>query len=77
MKQVYTSIRRFREDLTKFPPQFFVCVPLVIDTLQTKVCTPDLLILKFVTHEMEFQKGVLEELHRLADATLLFAMLLT
>ncbi|DBA95598.1 hypothetical protein WJX82_008376 [Trebouxia sp. C0006] len=37
MKQVYTSIRRFREDLTKFPPQFFVCVPLVIDTLQTKV----------------------------------------
>lgn len=37
MKQVYTNIRRFREDLTKFPPQFFVCVPLVIDTLQTKV----------------------------------------
>ncbi len=42
MKQVYTSIRRFREDLTKFPPQFFVCVPLVIDTLQTKVSAPDL-----------------------------------
>jgi len=42
MKQVYTSIRRFREDLTKFPPQFFVCVPLVIDTLQTKVGTTDL-----------------------------------
>ncbi|KAL3144719.1 hypothetical protein ABBQ38_001843 [Trebouxia sp. C0009 RCD-2024] len=37
VKQVYTNIRRFREDLTKFPPQFFVCVPLVIDTLQTKV----------------------------------------
>ena len=37
LKQVYTNIRRFREDLTKFPPQFFVCVPLVIDTLQTKV----------------------------------------
>lgn len=37
MKQVYTNIRRFREDLTKFPPQYFVCVPLVIDTLQTKV----------------------------------------
>ena len=37
MKQVYTNIRRFREDLTRFPPQFFVCVPLVIDTLQTKV----------------------------------------
>ena len=40
MKQVYTNIRRFREDLTRFPPQFFVCVPLVIDTLQTKVTLP-------------------------------------
>ena len=37
MLQVYTNIRRFREDLTKFPPHYFVCVPLVIDTLHTKV----------------------------------------
>ena len=42
MKQVYTNIRRFREDLTKFPPQYFVCVPLVIDTLQTKVGSANL-----------------------------------
>ena len=63
MKQVYTSIRRFREDLTKFPPQFFVCVPLVIDTLQTKVCTPDLHVLFFFTQERELQEGLLEELH--------------
>ncbi|KAK9808885.1 hypothetical protein WJX72_005702 [[Myrmecia] bisecta] len=34
---VYTNIRKFREDLTRYPPHFFVCVPLVLDTLQHKV----------------------------------------
>ena len=88
MKQVYTSIRRFREDLTKFPPQFFVCVPLVIDTLQTKVCTSDLHVIESVTQEMELQKGVqkgvLEELRRpgclllyAVDAALSLALLFT
>ena len=41
--QIYTNIRRFKEDLTKFPPQYFVCVPLVIDTLHTKVHPPNFL----------------------------------
>ena len=35
--QVYTNIRRFRDDLTKYPPSFFVCVPLVLDSLYNKV----------------------------------------
>jgi len=35
--QVYTSIRRFKEDLTAFPPDHLVCVPLVLDTLRTRV----------------------------------------
>ncbi len=26
-----------REDLTAFPPSFFICVPLVLDTLHTRV----------------------------------------
>ena len=35
--QVYTNIRRFKEDLTAYPPHFFICVPLVLDTLYTRV----------------------------------------
>jgi long-chain acyl-CoA synthetase len=35
--QVYSNIRKFRDDLTQYPPDFFVCVPLVLDTLYTKV----------------------------------------
>ncbi|KAK9846749.1 hypothetical protein WJX84_009668 [Apatococcus fuscideae] len=35
--QVYTNIRRFRDDLGKHPPSFFVCVPLVLDSLYNKV----------------------------------------
>jgi hypothetical protein len=34
---VFTSIKRFRDDLTAHPPDHFVCVPLVLDTLYTKV----------------------------------------
>ena len=35
--QVYTNIRRFKEDLTRYPPHFFICVPLVLDTLYNRV----------------------------------------
>lgn len=35
--QVYSNIRKFREDLTAHPPDYFVCVPLVLDTLHGKV----------------------------------------
>ncbi|KXZ51078.1 hypothetical protein GPECTOR_14g62 [Gonium pectorale] len=35
--QVYTNIRRMRDDLTAHPPDHFVCVPLVLDTLHTRV----------------------------------------
>lgn len=35
--QVYTNIRYFRDDLGKHPPHFFVCVPLVLDTLYKRV----------------------------------------
>ncbi|EFN50517.1 hypothetical protein CHLNCDRAFT_139443, partial [Chlorella variabilis] len=34
--QVYSNIRKFREDLTAHPPDYFVCVPLVLDTLHGK-----------------------------------------
>ena len=34
---MYSTIKHFREDLTRFPPSFFVCVPLVLDTLHTRV----------------------------------------
>lgn len=33
----YTNIRKFRDDLQAFPPDYFVCVPLVLDTLFNKV----------------------------------------
>lgn len=36
-REVFTSIRKFREDLTVHPPDHFVCVPLVLDTLHNKV----------------------------------------
>ncbi|KAI3431692.1 hypothetical protein D9Q98_004738 [Chlorella vulgaris] len=35
--QVYSNIRKFREDLTTYPPDYFVCVPLVLDTLHGRV----------------------------------------
>ena len=40
-EQVYTNIQRFKEDLTRYPPHFFICVPLVLDTLYNRVppCT--------------------------------------
>ncbi len=34
---VYSSIRKFKDDLTKYAPDFFVCVPLVLETLYAKV----------------------------------------
>ena len=38
--QVYTNIRKFKEDLGRYPPHHFVCVPLVLDTLFGRVRTP-------------------------------------
>ncbi|GFR52124.1 hypothetical protein Agub_g14639 [Astrephomene gubernaculifera] len=35
--QVYTNIRRLRDDLSSYPPDHFVCVPLVLDTLHSRV----------------------------------------
>ena len=35
--QVYSSVRHFRDDLQKHPPTYFVCVPLVLDSLRTRV----------------------------------------
>lgn len=37
LAQVYTNIPRFKEDLTRYPPHFFICVPLVLDTLYNRV----------------------------------------
>ena len=34
---VYTNIRNFRDDLTTYPPDHLVCVPLVLDTLRSRV----------------------------------------
>jgi hypothetical protein len=34
---VFTSLKNFRDDLTAHPPDHFVCVPLVLDTLYNKV----------------------------------------
>ena len=36
-QQVYSNIKKFRDDLTAYPPDFFVCVPLVLDTLHSRV----------------------------------------
>lgn len=35
--EVFTSLKHFRDDLTAHPPDHFVCVPLVLDTLYNKV----------------------------------------
>lgn len=35
--QVYSNIRSFRDDLGKFLPDHLVCVPLVLDTLRSRV----------------------------------------
>lgn len=35
--QVYSSVRKFRDDLGVFPPDHLVCVPLVLDTLRSRV----------------------------------------
>ena len=35
--QVYTSIRRFKDDLGVYRPHYLVCVPLVLDTLRSRV----------------------------------------
>lgn len=37
---MYTNIRKFREDLTNYPPHHFVCVPMVLDTLHSRVRSP-------------------------------------
>ena len=34
---VYTSARKMKEDLSRFTPDYFVCVPLVLDTLRSRV----------------------------------------
>ena len=41
-EQVYTNIRKFKEDLGRYPPHHFVCVPLVLDTLYGRVRTRSL-----------------------------------
>jgi long-chain acyl-CoA synthetase len=35
---VYTNLRKLRDDLPAFAPDHFVCVPLVLHTLHTRVC---------------------------------------
>jgi long-chain acyl-CoA synthetase len=35
--EVFSTLRTFRDDLTAYPPDHFVCVPLVLDTLYNKV----------------------------------------
>lgn len=37
--EVFSTLRTFRDDLTAHPPDHFVCVPLVLDTLYSKVRT--------------------------------------
>lgn len=34
---MFTSLRHFKDDLIAHPPDHFVCVPLVLDTLYNKV----------------------------------------
>ncbi|KAL6774385.1 LCL1 [Auxenochlorella protothecoides x Auxenochlorella symbiontica] len=36
-RQVFTSVRHFRDDLQRHPPTYFVCVPLVLETLYSRV----------------------------------------
>uniref|UniRef100_A0A383VM20 AMP-dependent synthetase/ligase domain-containing protein n=1 Tax=Tetradesmus obliquus TaxID=3088 RepID=A0A383VM20_TETOB len=35
--EVFSSLRTFRDDLAAYPPDHFVCVPLVLDSLHSKV----------------------------------------
>eukprot|EP00879_Flechtneria_rotunda_P005441 GHRR01005734.1.p1 GENE.GHRR01005734.1~~GHRR01005734.1.p1 ORF type:complete len:588 (+),score=208.21 GHRR01005734.1:736-2499(+) len=35
--EVFTTLKHFRDDLIKHPPDHFICVPLVLDTLYNKV----------------------------------------
>lgn len=35
--QVYSNIRKFKDDLAVFPPDHLVCVPLVLDSLYNRV----------------------------------------
>lgn len=37
LKQVYSSIRKLRDDLPLYQPDHFVCVPLVLDTLHARI----------------------------------------
>lgn len=34
---VHSNVRRFRDDLGTYPPDYLVCVPLVLDTLYSRV----------------------------------------
>lgn len=34
---MFSSLRTFRDDLAAYPPDHFVCVPLVLDSLHSKV----------------------------------------
>ncbi len=34
---VYTTLRKFKDDLQTYPPDHLVCVPLVLDTLYSRV----------------------------------------
>ncbi len=36
-KITFTTIRKFRDDLTVYPPDHLICVPLVLDTLYNRV----------------------------------------
>jgi hypothetical protein len=39
-QEVFSNIRSFAKDLTAYPPDHFICVPLVLDTLYNKVGAP-------------------------------------
>lgn len=34
---VYTNVRKLKEDLQQFPSEHFVCVPLILDTLRSRI----------------------------------------
>ena len=36
-RQVYSSVKRLKGDLTRVRPNYLVCVPLVLDTLHSRV----------------------------------------
>lgn len=39
LTQIYTSVRYLKDDLATYSPDFFVCVPLVLDTLHSRTMT--------------------------------------